>query len=123
MLLDGSLASTFGLIFGSFYRPGVLHRVTFTDDGGGGLTQNDDGIVIQIQVDEASMAMRGDDGFASTDVRLIILTDGVIDQLPDGRLNDDDELTATDTGERYKLYGPVLSPTRTHWIARGKLKR
>lgn len=76
-LLDGAIAGVMGAAFGGIYLPATLYRRTFTDDGKGSLSATVTTESIRCQVDAATEAMRAQQGYTGTDVRLLILASGV----------------------------------------------
>jgi hypothetical protein len=79
-LLDGGMAAAFAGVFGAVYLDGQLYRaLEFTDDGKGGGAG--DGFApaeaVKVQVDQATQAMRGAEGYVDGDVRILMLAHGV----------------------------------------------
>jgi len=116
-LLDGGLTSVVGGAFSWILLDATVHRRTLTDNGKGGMTETETLIEAKGMIDTATKAMREADGFNDSDVALLLLAQGGVQEL---RL--DDEVTIR--GSRYHVLPPVaLDAAMTHWTARGRLKR
>lgn len=119
-LLDGGIQSVFGSIFGSFYLPGLLTRVTLAPDGRGGgvaipIDQN-----CRVQLDACTEVMRQQPGYTDTDMRILILQAGV-----DGGPVDTDcevePLAGPYQGRRFKIAWVTQDPAASYWECRGSL--
>lgn len=111
-LLDAEIQSLFGSVFGALYLNGNITRVTFTDDGAGGLTENLETSPCKVQRDVCTEAQRLEEGYSATDVRLLILQDG---QDPI------DTNCRVMVLERMYQLGPIINqdPARSYWECRG----
>lgn len=76
-LLDGGIAGIMNSAFGSIYLPATLYRRAIADDGKGTLTATETSESVRCQVDAATEAMRAEQGYTGTDVRLLILAKDV----------------------------------------------
>lgn len=79
-LLDGGGAALMASVFGGIYLDASLYRPTGTDDNGKG-GGDDPGLgdpeAVKVQIEAATDAMREAEGYASTDVRFLMLAHGV----------------------------------------------
>lgn len=112
-LLDGGGSSVLNSVFASVYPTGTLVRRTITEDDGGSQTVTETTQLIKVQTDTVTEVMRQAAGYTDTDVRVIILSDGVAsvtsdDWVIDGR------------GNTYALIDPSLDVCGSHWVARGQ---
>jgi hypothetical protein len=112
-----SIAATFAGAFGAMYLDGQLYRAAeFTDDGAGG--GDDSGFAsaeaVKVQVDQATQAMRGADGYVEGDVRILMLAHGVA--APDT----DAEISAG--GGRYMIASVATDPAGSYYELRGRKK-
>jgi len=116
-LLDGQLAEMFAGIFSGVYLDGNLYRpAEFADDGkGGGASQPfADPEAVKIQIDQATQAMRSDEGFVEGDVRILMLAHGA--SAPDT----DCEIAGG--GSRYMIETVSTDPAGTYFELRGRKK-
>ena len=117
-LLDGQIAETFAAIFGGIYLDGQLFRaIDFADDGKGGGEATDPFLpaeAVKVQIDSATDSMRGADGYAEGDVRILMLAHGVA--APDT----DCELAAG--GVRYMVASVATDPAGSYYEFRGRKK-
>lgn len=110
--LDGGIAAIMASAFSPLYLDGSLYRRTLNDDGKGGYTSADQAPVsIKLQVDDATEAMRGEAGYTATDVRLIILANGI------GDVDTDCEVVVS--GKRYSVASVKQDPARSYFECRG----
>lgn len=112
-LLDG-IAGALAAAVAPFYRDGTLYRQgTPVDDGSGSITVPDaTEEPIKVQIEACTEAMRRSEGYADTDVRLIILSPCVL------RPSTDDEADAD--GQRYALASVATDPASTYWDCRAR---
>lgn len=112
-LLDG-IAGALAAAVAPFYRDGTLYRTgTPVDDGSGSVTVPDaTEEPIKVQIEACTEAMRRSEGYADTDVRLIILARGM------GRPTTDDE--AEVDCQRYALASVATDPASTYWDCRAR---
>jgi hypothetical protein len=73
-LLDGDIAELFRDVFGDFYLDGTILRDTYSDDGFGGVTRTTVSEACKVQRDVCTESQRAEEGYAETDVRLIVLS-------------------------------------------------
>lgn len=111
-LLDAEIQSLFGSVFGAIYLDGTITRVTFADDGFGGLTETAASEPCKVQRDACTENQRLEQGYAASDVRLLIL------QADQDAI--DTNCRVTVLGVEYQL-GPVITqdPARSYFEARG----
>lgn len=114
-LLDGGLQSIFGAAFGSIYLHGSLVRVTLTDDGYGGLTENATSNDIRGQVDAVTEKMRQSASYTDGDMRIIILQSGV-------EFEPDTDCRVALGGKYWSIADIEADPAQTHWVMRGSLR-
>lgn len=98
-------------VFGSFYTPGLLHRLTLDADGLVVQPPAFTDAPIKVQVDSISAVERQVSGGQIPDkaVRILLLTGGV-SPTP----TQDDEITAD--GVRYRIAAPIKSdPAKIGW--------
>ncbi|WP_427023035.1 hypothetical protein ACP4J4_10360 [Aureimonas ureilytica] len=114
-LLDGGLQATFGAIFSPLFLDATLHTdrkqtivggrptgpVTWTDTACKGM------------VDTYSDSYRLRTGIPDTDVRLIVLQQGVA-----AKPSTDSEITIR--GARYKIMSVEMDPAQASWTFRGR---
>ena len=108
------LSGVFGAAFAGVYDDAVLHRPGKIQDTAGTITRGQPSEhPCKAQVDAATQAMRGADGFVETDVRILVLasTVGVA-------ASTDDEIVTG--GRRWKIASVSQDPARTHWEMRGR---
>ncbi len=111
-LLDGGGAALFASVLGGIYLDASLYRVTGAggDNGAGG---GDDPTLgsaeaVKVQIEAATDAMREAQGYEATDVRILMLANGVTK--PDS----DSELEVE--GVRYGIRPPVgRDPVNAYW--------
>lgn len=116
-LLDGGMAAAFAAVFGGVYLEGQIYRAAeFTDDGKGGGTGAGFGPAepVKVQVDQASYAMQGADGYVDGDVRILMLAHGVA--APDT----DAEIAAG--GVRYMIESVGTDSCGSYYELRGRKK-
>lgn len=116
-LLDGQLAAAFAGVFGGLYLDGQLYRAAeFADDGMGGGSGAGFGPAeaVKVQVDQATQAMRGADGYVEGDVRILMLAHGVA--APDT----DAEIGAG--GARYMIASVATDAAGSYYELRGRKK-
>lgn len=116
-LLDGQLAAAFAGVFGGLYLDGQLYRAAaFADDGKGGGSGGGFGPAepVKVQVDQATQAMRGSDGYVDGDVRILMLAHGVA--APDT----DAEIAAG--GVRYMIASVATDAAGSYYELRGRKK-
>jgi hypothetical protein len=115
-LLSGGVASVFSAAFGSFYLDGTLEPSStdpvYDDEGnivgyGGGSP-----VAVKVQIDSATEAMRGADGYTEGDCRMIILAHGI------PAVTTDMSVTARDA--KFKLMSADLDPAASHWVCRAR---
>jgi hypothetical protein len=116
-LLDGQIAAAFAGAFGAVYLEGQLYRaLDFAGDGMGGGT--DDGFApaetVKVQVDQATQAMRGSEGYVEGDVRILMLAHGV------AAPNTDAEIGAG--GTRYMIASVATDAAGSYYELRGRKK-
>jgi hypothetical protein len=115
-LLDGKLAAAFAGVFGGIYLDGQLYRaVDFADDGMGGGQPTDPFLpaeAVKVQIDAASEAMRGSEGYVDGDVRILMLAHGVA--APDT----DAEIAAG--GARYMIESVGTDTAGSYYELRGR---
>jgi hypothetical protein len=115
-------AEAFSGVFGPLYTDGTLHRTGLVDNGKGTMSKAAPAdIPVKVQIDRLTQRQR-DGEFAEDDVRLIVLAAGLKKWLPNGRLQDDDEITVPTVGITYRIAGPSLDPLGSHWECRGRIK-
>lgn len=112
-MLDGGVAGLFGSIMGGYFLDATLYRGTITHDGegGGSVTWADEDC--KAQVDAATQAMREAEGFIDTDVRILVLQQGLA-----GAITTDDELEVE--GERYAIMSVGRDPAGAYFELRGR---
>lgn len=116
-LLNGAFAATFAGIFSGFYAEGSLYRAnSFADDGMGGGSGPGFGAgePVKVQIDAATEAMRGAEGYVDGDVRILMLAHGVASPTTD------DELGAG--GKRYMIESVATDPCGSYYELRGRRK-
>lgn len=94
-----------------FYRDGVLSHTSRTDDGAGGGTVITTDELCRVQVDDYNSFIRSQNGYADTDVRLLILNNGI------APVADNDRVTVL--GKTYSMIGVRQDPARSYFEARG----
>lgn len=114
-LLDtGAIRSLFGSVLKGVYGDGQLIRVTKVRQPGGTFKNVEAApVAIKVQVDRCTEAMRQREGYTSTDVKLLILQDGVTGPTP----TSDDIIVARN--ERWKVYEIEEDPAQSYWGGRG----
>lgn len=116
-LIDGGIAGVFAAAFSAIYADGSLYRpVAFTDDGSGGGTGGGFGQAepVKVQIDAATQAMRMAEGFVETDVRILMLAEGVASP------STDCELAAG--GARYMIESVATDPAGSYFELRARRK-
>jgi hypothetical protein len=116
-LLDGQLAAAFAGVFNAIYLDGNLYRMqSFADDGKGGGPDPGFGAAepVKVQIDQATDAMRADEGFNEGDVRILMLARSVAS--PDT----DAEVAAG--GNRYMIESVGIDPAGSYYELRGRKK-
>lgn len=78
-LLDGGGAALMHSVFSGVYRDATLHRVSITPNnkGGGTTERDDDGEPVKAQRARTTQSMRDREGYADTDMRILVLSHGV----------------------------------------------
>lgn len=110
-----NLAGVFGAAMASIYEDATLHRPgATTDDGTGTITTAPPSDhTCKAQIDTATEAMRRDEGYASTDVRILVPT-ATVDVEP----TTDDTITAG--GQEWRIMSVQSDPARGAWDMRGR---
>jgi Fe2+ transport system protein FeoA len=117
------LSGVFGATLSFAYDDATLSQAaTATDDGTGSISRGaPTSHPCKVQVEAATLAMRGSDDFADTDVRLLVLTATCAVNPVIG-----DELAITSgkhAGERYRIQSRDIDPGAGAWDMRGRLLR
>lgn len=107
-LLDGDIASIFRGVFGDIFVDGITTRVALTDDGTGGWAKTMASLPCKVQRDAVTQAQKLEDGYAASDVRLIVLSEI------------DNNCQVSCYGVNYQI-GPTVTsdPANSYWEARG----
>lgn len=114
-LLNGDIAAAFAAVFNGVYLDAALYRsAEYADDGAGG--GSGPGFMaaeaVKVQIDNATDAMRGSDGYVEGDVRILMLAHGVA--APDT----DAEVAAG--GVRYMIESVGTDPAGSYYELRGR---
>lgn len=111
-LLTGGISSLFGEVFGGLYLDARIKRMTRAVDGFGDVTEAGTWRAAKVQVDALTAQQRLEEGFAATDVGLLIL------QANQPCLDPGDIIEICD--DQFRL-GPVITqdPAASHWRGRG----
>lgn len=113
-LLDtDAIQKIFGSALAGIYGDGELITVTMVRGPGGVQTPQETSVPCKVQVDNCDEAMRSAEGYSDTDVKLIILQDGMTGSEPDG-----DSIVIAQ-GKRWKVSGVRSDPARAAWVMRG----
>ncbi|MFC6487363.1 hypothetical protein [Nitratireductor sp. GCM10026969] len=120
LLGTDALQGIFGSVLSSIYEDGQLIRVVMQwQPGGTEIPVEQPPVACKVQVDVCTEAMRQQEGYSDTDVRLLVLQSTVAG----ADLTSDDIIVAKDfrTGDwqRWKLYGLTQDPARAYWEMRG----
>jgi len=110
-LLDGDIAGLVGSVFGSFYLPATLRRVTLVPDGEGGGTTTTTTVACKVQQDAITDAMRTAGGYTQRDARFLILRSPSV-----GIITSDDRLDFS--GTTWALSNPESDPAGSYWAVR-----
>jgi hypothetical protein len=107
-LLDGEIAAVFQGVFSDIYVNGVITRVSLIDDGLGGWSKVTESEPCKVQRDAVTQAQKLEEGYAASDVRLIVLS------------AIDNNCLVTCYGVTYQI-GPTVTrdPANSYWEARG----
>lgn len=112
-LLDGGGAALMASVFSGIYLDASLYRVAGAGDdngkgGGDDPTLSSEPEAVKVQIEAATDAMREAQGYEATDVRILMLANGV--QKP----NSDSELEVD--GTRYGIRPPIgRDPVGAYW--------
>ncbi|MHC5307513.1 hypothetical protein [Bartonella sp. LJL80] len=114
LLSNGSIKALFSSVLSSIYEDGQLIRSTMVRDPKTGSMRpvKQPPVTIKVQIDECTEAMRQQAGYTDTDVRMIILQQGIEGEKP----NSDDLIVAG--GQNWKVYGVTEDPAHSYWQMR-----
>jgi len=115
--LDGGGAALMASVFGGVYLDASLYRPTSAEDdgmGGGEDPTLGDAEAVKVQMEAATDAMRETEGYESTDVRFLMLAQGVDKPTSDCELEFG--------GIRYGIRTPVgRDPCGAYWDIHGRV--
>lgn len=111
-LLDGGISAIFGAAFGGIYLAGTLHRAGTGEDADGRVTTTFDDVPMRYQPDAISDIARATAGIPTTDVRVLILADGL-----GGKPKAEDEMTIA--AGRFRISTSEADPATSHFKTRG----
>lgn len=117
-LLNDDIKALFGDVFGQIYGDGTLSRVTVINAGGGKNTSTSVDVPVKVQCDACTEAMRAEDGYTTSDVRLLILQAGLTT-----KITSDDLVFVNDRNERYKVASVIQDPAESYFECRGILQK
>jgi hypothetical protein len=117
------LSGVFGAALAAIYDDAILYEpAEDQDDGTGTITHGEPTPYgCDVQIEAATLTMRGAEDFVATDVRVLILTATVAVTPPIGAV-----LAVTSgrhAGERYRLLSRDVDPGSAAWDMRGRLLR
>lgn len=112
-LLEGDIRSLFGSVFSTIYDDGTMTTIAMTDDGQGGIVKTPTTQACKVQRDDLTEIQRLELGYAPSDVRLLVLRQGLSAPVTTGD-------TITVYSQTYTV-GPAVStdPGNSHWVIRG----
>ncbi len=115
-LLDGDLPAVFGSVFGPLLLDGTLINPSLTDDGYGGFTDVSDSTeAVKLMVEAYSEYTRAQANIPATDVKIIVLQDGVSSNPRKGW-----EVRAD--GVTYRIEQIDQDPAKAAWVFQGRPK-
>lgn len=119
MLSD--MASTMDMTIGRItFKPALLIRKSYTDNGKGTMSKQPQEVPIRAQVNAFAQGQRPE-GYAEDDVQLLILQWHIAKWLPNARLQDDDRVQVA--GQEYSIAAPSLDTLNGYWTCRGRRKK
>lgn len=110
-LLDGGLQAIFGNVFGPLLLPGTLHKMSWSEDSEGTITEHPSlDIPIKAMEEVVSEAVRAQAGIPAQDAKFIVLQLGVGVTLQQG-----DQITLR--GRRWVFRSPIdEDPAQASWM-------
>jgi hypothetical protein len=113
-LLDGGLAQIFNSAFSGIFLDATLYRSTLTGDGAGGGSQTfAAGEPVKASLDAATMKMRESQRYIETDVRILVLANGM------EPIGTDDEIEVK--GQRWSIASVATDPATAAYELHGQL--
>lgn len=112
-LLEGQLAGVFASAFSAIYTNATLYRSAGVSDGkGGGTAGFDVGTAVKAQLEAATEAMRSSDDYTETDMRILVLAQGV------ARPDTDCQILVD--GQRWLIAHVGRDPAGAYWDLHGR---